>query len=281
MFQGLHCKLFTIRGRFYLSESHVLISLCIPVYSLHKYKIECRVTIELLDTESDDTEKSVSYAQEWSSYVERYANPGASGSTGQNNGPSGVYGDNKAGSSSPMDTSSGDAATSTAVGTKCVNNDIAAVAKDSAASGKKAKAHSKDGEQSVSYSKSSDASSSSSGAPPSSTNIKSSSINNYNKARDGKIPSTSREFGGYSVESRQSSSLSLGLPVADGRSTGSFLPDSVVVVKKEFGGGGTGSSNNVSVLMKTNKCNKSKLMISETPTLSNDNCVKIEMDAKN
>lgn len=46
--------------------------------------MDCRVTIELLDTESDDTEKSVSYAQEWSTYVERYA---SQGTPGQNNGP--------------------------------------------------------------------------------------------------------------------------------------------------------------------------------------------------
>ncbi|XP_059614340.1 paired amphipathic helix protein Sin3b isoform X2 [Phlebotomus argentipes] len=54
---------------------------CFKVYI---YKIDCRVTIELLDTESDDTEKCVANTQAWSNYVERLANPGA--------GPTGVPG---------------------------------------------------------------------------------------------------------------------------------------------------------------------------------------------
>lgn len=55
-----------------------------------QYKIDCRVTIELLDTETEDTEKSVADAKTWSNYVERLANPIATatttGATGQNNG---------------------------------------------------------------------------------------------------------------------------------------------------------------------------------------------------
>lgn len=44
---------------------------------LSQYKIDCRVTIELLDTETDDPEKtSVSNTAKWSSYVDQLANPG-------------------------------------------------------------------------------------------------------------------------------------------------------------------------------------------------------------
>lgn len=46
-----------------------------------QYKIDCRVTIELLDTEPDENEKCVSNAQTWSNYVERIVSPG----TGANN----------------------------------------------------------------------------------------------------------------------------------------------------------------------------------------------------
>uniref|UniRef100_A0A6B2EGL1 Paired amphipathic helix protein Sin3a n=1 Tax=Phlebotomus kandelakii TaxID=1109342 RepID=A0A6B2EGL1_9DIPT len=52
---------------------------CFKVYI---YKIDCRVTIELLDTESDDTEKCVANTQAWSNYVERLANPAASATGG-------------------------------------------------------------------------------------------------------------------------------------------------------------------------------------------------------
>lgn len=40
-----------------------------------QYKIDCRVTIELLDTDSEDNEKSVQNAKNWSEYVDRIANP--------------------------------------------------------------------------------------------------------------------------------------------------------------------------------------------------------------
>lgn len=49
-----------------------------------QYKIDCRVTIELLDTESEDTEKSVANQQSWSNYVERFANPAAGPLSGNN-----------------------------------------------------------------------------------------------------------------------------------------------------------------------------------------------------
>lgn len=49
---------------------------CLPL----QYKIDCRVTIELLDTETDDPDKAaVANTAKWSSYVEQLANPGAGG----------------------------------------------------------------------------------------------------------------------------------------------------------------------------------------------------------
>lgn len=59
------------------------------IYGLHieyeiscfQYKIDCRVTIELLDTESDDNEKNVAHTQKWSSYMERMSNPATGPST--------------------------------------------------------------------------------------------------------------------------------------------------------------------------------------------------------
>lgn len=57
-----------------------------------QYKFDCRVTIELLDTETEDTEKSVANAKTWSNYVERMANPTATatatatGASSQNSG---------------------------------------------------------------------------------------------------------------------------------------------------------------------------------------------------
>lgn len=196
-----------------------------------QYKIECRVTIELLDTESDETEKSVSYVQEWSSYVERYSNPGTgpAGTPGQNNGSSGYASENKAGISaggvSTMETSlTGDGAasitslTTTSGGSKCANSNqrdgvSGEAGKDlnSSNSGlKKSKgsAHSasdgtggnsRENEESVSFSKATDASSSIvSGAPqppPTPSSLSQSpaaSVTNiHNKSTN---PSKSREF---------------------------------------------------------------------------------------
>lgn len=65
-----------------------------------QYKIDCRVTIELLDTETEDTEKSVTNAKTWSNYVERLANPTATATsttgdaTSQNVGSSSSSGAN-------------------------------------------------------------------------------------------------------------------------------------------------------------------------------------------
>lgn len=47
-----------------------------------QYKIDCRVTIELLDTESDDTEKCVTNTQAWSNYVDLLTNPAAGPNAG-------------------------------------------------------------------------------------------------------------------------------------------------------------------------------------------------------
>lgn len=40
-----------------------------------QYKIDCRVTIELLDTETEDNEKNLQNAKTWNTYVERLTNP--------------------------------------------------------------------------------------------------------------------------------------------------------------------------------------------------------------
>ncbi|XP_055919847.1 paired amphipathic helix protein Sin3a isoform X2 [Eupeodes corollae] len=45
---------------------------CFKVYI---YKIDCRVTIELLDTESDEIEKPVNKAKSWDKFINRMANP--------------------------------------------------------------------------------------------------------------------------------------------------------------------------------------------------------------
>ncbi|XP_055540003.1 paired amphipathic helix protein Sin3a isoform X2 [Wyeomyia smithii] len=57
---------------------------CFKVYI---YKIDCRVTIELLDTETDDTAQNFKNAQNFSNYVDRLANPAVAG-TGSESGAS-------------------------------------------------------------------------------------------------------------------------------------------------------------------------------------------------
>lgn len=140
-----------------------------------------------MDTESDDTEKSVNYAEQWSSYVERYTNPATGPSAiGNQNGPSSNYG--KSENKSSMDTTGGGAGSADGTGTetssdncsKNVNSEGgAASAKEPSSKKQKgpSSASSKDSEDSVSFSKSYDASSLSSGAPlqhPPSTNTSSS-----------------------------------------------------------------------------------------------------------
>lgn len=56
-----------------------------PIY--FQYKIDCKVTIELLDTESDDTAQNFNNAQNYSNYVDRLSNPAATG-TGSESGAS-------------------------------------------------------------------------------------------------------------------------------------------------------------------------------------------------
>ncbi|KAH8372004.1 hypothetical protein KR093_009691 [Drosophila rubida] len=60
---------------------------CFKVYI---YKIDCRVTIELLDSETEETEKpAVLKVQKFSKYVERLANPALGGGGGGSGGGSG------------------------------------------------------------------------------------------------------------------------------------------------------------------------------------------------
>lgn len=48
-----------------------------------QYKHDCKLTLELLDTEMEETEP-VAETEKWSSYVERYANSGVDGVAGSN-----------------------------------------------------------------------------------------------------------------------------------------------------------------------------------------------------
>lgn len=75
-------------------------SLTIPL-SLLQYKIDCRVTIELLDSESEEVEKPAALkAQKFSKYVERLSNPAlgaggtGGGSSNSNSGGGGSAGGN-------------------------------------------------------------------------------------------------------------------------------------------------------------------------------------------
>ncbi|XP_053677519.1 uncharacterized protein LOC128727615 [Anopheles nili] len=54
-------------------------------FKIYIYKIDCRLTIELLDTESDDTANNFANSQTYSSYVDRLSNPAATG-TGSDSG---------------------------------------------------------------------------------------------------------------------------------------------------------------------------------------------------
>ncbi|XP_030387063.1 uncharacterized protein LOC115633731 isoform X2 [Scaptodrosophila lebanonensis] len=55
---------------------------CFKVYI---YKIDCRVTIELLDSEPEEVEKPVLKAQKYSKYVDHLVNPACSGGNNNNN----------------------------------------------------------------------------------------------------------------------------------------------------------------------------------------------------
>lgn len=232
------------------------------------------MTIELLDTESDETEKSVNCAQEWSTYVEKY--------TGQNNGPSSSDQllDNK--ESSPMDMSSSEAGGST-TGNKSSNSEGGAVA-GKEMPGKKSKTHgSGANEDAVSSSKSTTTAltSLSSGAP--SLSINDISHNNHSS-------SSSSSSGGRAFHSVQSNSF----PVVgsdDNRSSGnSGIGDILSDSKAECGTGafagpttmmrsGVGSTSSPSVLMKhnSNKCNKTKISLFDPLNhRSTETSIKIE-----
>lgn len=59
---------------------------------MFQYKIECRITIELLDTESEDNEKNAENSKTWSNYVDRLKNPVTANVTNSTNQSSGVTG---------------------------------------------------------------------------------------------------------------------------------------------------------------------------------------------
>ncbi|XP_052869994.1 uncharacterized protein LOC128275509 [Anopheles cruzii] len=65
-------------------------------YKIYIYKIDCRVTIELIDTDSEDTTNNFVNSQAYSSYVDRLSNPAAGAGTGSD---SGAGGDGATGSS--------------------------------------------------------------------------------------------------------------------------------------------------------------------------------------
>ncbi|XP_058453368.1 paired amphipathic helix protein Sin3a isoform X2 [Malaya genurostris] len=56
-------------------------------FKVYVYKIDCRVTIELLDTETDEQAQNFKNAQNFSNYVDRLSNPAATG-TGSESGAS-------------------------------------------------------------------------------------------------------------------------------------------------------------------------------------------------
>lgn len=76
-------------------------------FSTFQYKIDCRITIELLDTESEDPNTGVSGVQSWTNYCERLANPAASNSATGGNASSGS-GDSGAGTNVEIKTENPD-----------------------------------------------------------------------------------------------------------------------------------------------------------------------------
>ncbi|XP_017476361.1 PREDICTED: uncharacterized protein LOC108366452 isoform X1 [Rhagoletis zephyria] len=98
---------------------------CFKVYI---YKIDCRVTIELLDTEVEDSEKPVNKVKSWSKYVDRLVNPGANSIVGQNavgstNSPSAGVTGSAAGIASNVNTSS-NASNTNAVGISAISSTV-------------------------------------------------------------------------------------------------------------------------------------------------------------
>uniref|UniRef100_A0A336L2W3 Paired amphipathic helix protein Sin3a n=1 Tax=Culicoides sonorensis TaxID=179676 RepID=A0A336L2W3_CULSO len=76
-------------------------------FKIYIYKIDCRVTIELLDTESEDPNTGVSGAQTWNNYCERLANPATTNNSSSGTG-SGCSGDNGAGTNVEIKTENPD-----------------------------------------------------------------------------------------------------------------------------------------------------------------------------
>lgn len=61
------------------------------MFIIFQYKHDCKLTLELLDTEMEEPEP-VPETEKWSSYVERYANSGVDGVAGSNNSAVAVEG---------------------------------------------------------------------------------------------------------------------------------------------------------------------------------------------
>ncbi|XP_037821313.1 paired amphipathic helix protein Sin3a isoform X2 [Lucilia sericata] len=77
-------------------------------FKIYIYKIDCHVTIELLDTDSEDVterEKPVNKVKTWSKYVERLANPASSANTTNANSPNNNNNNNNNNNTTNMDTS--------------------------------------------------------------------------------------------------------------------------------------------------------------------------------
>jgi hypothetical protein len=65
---------------------------CISHVLALQYKHDCKLTLELLDTEMEEPEP-VAETEKWSSYVERYANSGVDGVVGSNGSAVAVEGE--------------------------------------------------------------------------------------------------------------------------------------------------------------------------------------------
>jgi hypothetical protein len=63
----------------------------LQVFTVLQYKHDCKLTLELLDTELEEPE-TVTETEKWSSYVERFANSGVDGVAGSNSGAVAVEG---------------------------------------------------------------------------------------------------------------------------------------------------------------------------------------------
>jgi hypothetical protein len=61
------------------------------VFIVLQYKHDCKLTLELLDTEMEEPE-TVPETEKWSSYIERFASSGVDGVAGSNTGAVAVEG---------------------------------------------------------------------------------------------------------------------------------------------------------------------------------------------